>query len=96
LCHRHGADAQAGQYTFNITPPSILPDAVVVGSPMALNVHPGPPDPANSNVSAAVPANPTLGAVVTVEVSLADVYGNPVTANDAAQYNTTKLVLNGG
>jgi hypothetical protein len=84
---------QAGQYTFNVTPPSTLPDAVVLGSPLGLTINPGPADQAHCTVSTAMPASPVLGSAVAVEVSLADGYGNPVSASDAGRFNTTKLVF---
>jgi hypothetical protein len=88
---------QAGQYLFVAAPPLIMPSAIILGSPVVAQVMPGPPDPSRCSFTVVAPtsATPVVGASLAVEVYLADVFGNPLTAWDAQQYNTTRVVVTG-
>jgi hypothetical protein len=93
MLHAHIAAAlQAGQYTFNVTPPSTLPGLTVLGSPLAVAVTAGPADASHCSASVYAPANPVVGSVITANVTLADAFGNPVTGG---QSDNSKLVIYG-
>jgi hypothetical protein len=94
---------QAGQYSFAVSNPSTMPNAVVLGNPLVVHIIAGPADPGHCTMRNLSPASPVVGSLLILEASLADAFGNPITAgayNDptlAALYNNTvKLVFNGG
>jgi hypothetical protein len=87
---------------FVASPPSTMPSAVVLGSPLVAQVLAGPADPAHCTLRVVSPASPVVGSALQFEMSLADAYGNPITADAysnpslAALYNNTvKVVMNG-
>jgi hypothetical protein len=86
---------QVGQYRFSVTPPTTLPGVTVLGSPLTVNVNPGLADASRSWVGISSPPNPVVGSAVTAQISLVDVYGNPITAPPAGQYNNSQLKVYG-
>jgi hypothetical protein len=86
---------QVGQYSFSVAPPSTLPGTTVLGSPVNVFVKAGLADVSHSSVAVTVPPSPLVGSSVTAHVTLADLYGNPITAPEAGQYTNSLLVIQG-
>jgi hypothetical protein len=68
-----------------VTPPSTLPGTNVLESPLAVTVKAGLAAPPFSWASITPPSNPTVGSAVTAQITLADVYGNLITAHPGAR-----------
>jgi hypothetical protein len=86
---------QAGQYRFSVTPPATLPGLTVLGSPLAVVYEAGPAHGSRSGIAVTVPPKPVVGSAVTAQITLADLYGNPVPASVEAQYNNSRLTIYG-
>jgi hypothetical protein len=86
---------QAGQYVFSVMPPSTLPGLTVLGSPLAVAVKAGLADAAHSTMTVTLPPSLAVGSYLTVKITLADAYGNNITAPAAGQYNNSRLVVYG-
>jgi hypothetical protein len=84
---------QAGQYSFNVTPPTTLPGLTVLGSPLIVAVKAALADVAHSSINVTVPPNPMVGMNLSVQISLYDAYGNPITAPEAGQYTNSRLTM---
>lgn len=91
----HAAVMQVGQYTFNITPPTTLQGLAVLGSPLAVAVKAGLADVSHSAVNVTIPRDPRVGNDVPIQITLADAYGNPITAPEPGQYSNSRLTIYG-
>jgi hypothetical protein len=87
---------QAGQNMLVVTPPVSLLNITVLGSPLTVTVRAGRVDWTRSSWSAVAPPNFVVGSVVTVRITLADGWGNRVTAPAAGQYQEARLGMFGG
>jgi hypothetical protein len=79
-------------YQVTISSPSTLQSVDVLGNPLYAMVYPGAANAAHSSFSVTVPTNPTVLSYVTARITLADMYGNPISASEAGQ-DTNKLVV---
>jgi hypothetical protein len=84
-------------YQLTVAPPDVsnINSTAVLGSPVNITVKAGQADAAHCSAVVSAPAYPLVGTTVSVQITLADVYGNLIDRASAAQGNTTRLVIYG-
>jgi hypothetical protein len=91
---------QAGTYRLSVEAPDVSSSnqTAVGGSPLIIAVTAGPADAAHCSATVTAPSYPVVGSNVSVEITLADSYGNPVTVlgTTPLQYNISRLQILGG
>jgi hypothetical protein len=88
---------QVGQYVFTVTPPSNLPGEVVLGNSLSVKVKAALAEVDSSrcfaNIWKTAGYQPFIGSYVIADVTLADWYGNPITAPAEGEYTNSRLTI---
>lgn len=90
-----GCGLQAGTYRLSVAPPDVNTGSYtpVLGSPLNITVLAGPADAAHCSAAVTAPPYPVVGSNVSINVTLADAYGNPVPGSSTVQQNTTLTLV---
>lgn len=87
-CHTYVLQAGTYQALVNSST-AYVAGTPVTGSPLQLQVLPGPAVAAGAQLAASLPAPASVGATVEIKLTLADQYGNPAASADGAELHIT-------